>query len=250
MENASKALLMAGGVLLGLIIIYVIVLMASKIKTFQNTGNQAKKESQVASLNRDFEKYTDEDIKGVDIITLINKVLDFNNKDGVENYINYDHKIKLTVNLKEFDKDHGRNGELLLFKGLPNDQLVINKSEDKLKKNIYNVLNTMEQIKNLENEYSLKTMNLLSANYDSFFKKDGNGKTTDTPLGTDDLKAKFKEITGKDLDSKFQKNFINTLKCYREYSEFKMADFAPDNDYPRYDQDGQISELSFTYKRN
>ena len=62
MENASKALLIAGGILIALIIISLLVVMFTQIGDYQKSQSSGSKESQLAEFNRDFERYTEDEI--------------------------------------------------------------------------------------------------------------------------------------------------------------------------------------------
>ena len=57
MENASKALLMAGGVLIALLIISALILMFNQIGDYEKAQDASKKDSQLAEFNKDFERY-------------------------------------------------------------------------------------------------------------------------------------------------------------------------------------------------
>ena len=107
MENASKALLMAGGILISLIIIGALLLMFNQLGTFQKSQTSSEKDSQLATFNQDFARYADEtSLKGVDIISLANKVVDYNKKSGITNSVNYDQKITLNVDLNGFSSSY------------------------------------------------------------------------------------------------------------------------------------------------
>ena len=79
MENASKALLMAGGILIALLVIGALILMFNQVGSYEKAQDARKKSSQIADFNKDFERYLDDKgITGADVISLINKVLDYN----------------------------------------------------------------------------------------------------------------------------------------------------------------------------
>ena len=87
MENASKALLIAGGVLIALIIITMIILMFSRLSNIQNEQEEQTKIEQLTAFNAEFEAYNKKVMYGV--ITLINKVAENNKKY----YNNFDYQI-------------------------------------------------------------------------------------------------------------------------------------------------------------
>ncbi|MBR3003328.1 MAG: hypothetical protein IKF38_07255 [Clostridia bacterium] len=80
MENASKALMLAGGVLISLIIISMIVLVSNSLTSYQYIKNQSKEVDLVADFNAQYEAYNRDDVRGNDLYTLANKVIDYNRR--------------------------------------------------------------------------------------------------------------------------------------------------------------------------
>lgn len=72
MENATKALLMAGGILLGILIISLAVTI------FRNTGNVTKtysatlRQEEITTFNTNFTKYIDKDLTIHEVVTIYN----------------------------------------------------------------------------------------------------------------------------------------------------------------------------------
>lgn len=226
MENASKALLMAGGILIALMVIGALLLMFNQIGDYQKSQSSSVKDSQLATFNQEFAKYADSEIKGTDLISLANKVVDFNNKEGVANSVDYDKEMTLTIDMSNFIETHGKN--------ISNrrDCLFSSKSytvtKDNTNKNeFYNIINYYSD---LETKYGLKIMQLLSSNYYSIESGD---KT-------------ISEIAGKTIVDKYNKEITEeNVAEYREYSEFKSSTFKCSAS-PEYD-DGQIVGLSFKF---
>lgn len=78
MENASKALLMAGGVLMAILVISMLVLMFSNLTNVFSEGNQANREAQIVKFNMEYESYNREGVRGTEILSLLAKVEDYN----------------------------------------------------------------------------------------------------------------------------------------------------------------------------
>ena len=78
MENASKALLMVGGVLIAIIIIAVLVRSYSSISMFQKAQLSEEEHAQLIAFNEQYTKYLGQYVYGTEVITVINKTL--NNK--------------------------------------------------------------------------------------------------------------------------------------------------------------------------
>lgn len=215
MENASKALIMAGGILIALLVIGALMLMFGNLSSYQKSNTQSEKDLQLAAFNQEFAQYADSDIKGYDLISLINKVVDFNKKDGITNYVDYDKKITVKITLgSAFANKYGVNGDISPFN---TRQYSIQNSNNDFHQ-IISSFSTLEQ------QYTLGVMSKLSANYDSIV----SGTKT------------IKEVAGRDIQIS-----PNDIEQYRIYSEFKSATFTTDGN-PKY-KDGQIVELAFKF---
>ena len=98
MENASKALLMAAGVLIGLLVLTLAVYL---FITFGANANEIRNEinsSQLTGFNANFNVYADrDDITIYDIISLAN-LAEENNKH-YQNYSDFEENYKITIKL-------------------------------------------------------------------------------------------------------------------------------------------------------
>lgn len=79
MENASKALLIAGGVILAIMILSTMVYMSGRITEFGEAQNNKKAAEQLAAFNAEYEAYNKQLMYGTDIVTVINKA----KEDGI-----------------------------------------------------------------------------------------------------------------------------------------------------------------------
>lgn len=233
MENASKALLMAAGVLIVILIVSVFMFFINQVSDYQKTNEDAIKDSQLSTFNEQFAQYARKDLKGVDIISVVNKVVNFNQKNSGAGEIDYTQKITITVTLGQSFRDRYPIGDssLELFKS--DTYKIITRDND-----IYKVISAQKQ---LEDTYTLKNLDKLSSNYEAlrvrYAPENGedqsNGKTV-------------KEIIGKDLEINDYKIFLNQILQHREYAEFKTASFTIVGE-PTY-VNGQISSMEFAFK--
>lgn len=74
MENASKALLMAGGILIALMIIGALVLLGNNLSSYKNNEQALEKQSQIAEFNDQFEPYNKDDLTLMELKSLFNKI--------------------------------------------------------------------------------------------------------------------------------------------------------------------------------
>lgn len=107
MENAAKALLIAGGVLLALLIISVMVYMFSQIKSLQQAQETKIEQEQIAEFNKGFETYDKKVMYGADVISVLNKAANNNTK-----YIQSDYQISVLVQTKVYDESIGEMKDL------------------------------------------------------------------------------------------------------------------------------------------
>lgn len=91
MENASKALIIAGGILLALLILSVLIYVGTTLSNMANQQNQSKQLEQTAEFNRTYEAYNRSRLYGTDVISVVNRAIDYNKQldaDEEEYFIN------------------------------------------------------------------------------------------------------------------------------------------------------------------
>jgi len=92
MENISKALTMAAAIIIGVILLSVMIHGYTNISKLYLTEEESKQTEQLAVFNKDYESYNRKLLLGLDVITLMNKVLDNNEK--------YDDDPYYTINIE------------------------------------------------------------------------------------------------------------------------------------------------------
>ncbi len=229
MENASKALIMAGGILIALLVIGALVLMFNQLSYYQRTETDSEKTQQLADFNKEYLKFTYDDIKGYELISLVNKVIDYNIKEEVGNSVDYTKKITVVINMKEFKSKYGVKNITSLF---TKDTYTINNSNTIFSADLNN-------FRSMENTYTLSAMNKLSANYDTLKQAKAENQNS--------YETKIKEIVGKVVKNNSGNTIsLTEIEQYREYSEFKSSTFKPGN--VEYHNNGQVKQLSFEFK--
>lgn len=101
MENASKALVIAGGVLIAIMLVGLILYARSSISEYQNSKLELDRVENVSKFNEQFSQYDRKDVAGYEIISLANKVADYNfrySNNGINNE-GYN-QIKMEISLK------------------------------------------------------------------------------------------------------------------------------------------------------
>ena len=73
MENASRALLMAGGVLIAILIIALLVRSFTGISSFQKAKLSEEEQEKIVKFNEQYIKYLGQYVYGTEVLTLLNK---------------------------------------------------------------------------------------------------------------------------------------------------------------------------------
>ncbi len=99
MENASKALLIAGGILIALLIIGLLVYSFGSMSGYFASEEAKEEAEQLEAFNKQYEAYHKKLLRGTEVISVVNKVLDNNKK-----YENTEPNYMMTV---EFEMKEG-----------------------------------------------------------------------------------------------------------------------------------------------
>lgn len=97
MENASKALLMAGGVLIAIIILSLIVYMGTTTSRLAKTQDEKTLAEQTEAFNKEYEAYDKKKMYGTDVITVVNKAIEYNQSLGTDSE---DYFIDIVLDLR------------------------------------------------------------------------------------------------------------------------------------------------------
>ena len=218
MENASKALLMAAGVLIALLTIGLLLFMFSAMSNTQKEGVQVEREAQVIEFNNQFTSYLRDDVRGSDMISLMNRVADYNKRKGDNSEEKYQ-QINLTIDGIKVSE------ETVLY----------DENDPKLIKTNYNQnnINTLiEPVQKLEKKYKSKYITNLSSNI----------------LQVMDSEEKAKKFLPKALSTYggYDQVKKDTAQYY-QYSQFKRLYFNCNQDATDYNkQTGRIIKMEFT----
>lgn len=239
MDNASKALIMAGGVLIGLLIISALVLMFSNLSAYQTTNIESTRDSQIVEFNNKYESYNKKNLRGSELYSLLNMVVDYNRRqttagtgwaDKGQSVAFEPMKITFTINdITKFSADTSGN------KLITERSYEINTFESEIKR----------KIDGLENEYGKDSLTNLSSNLTRIF--------IDSNSSTEQAEAvnKFNSISKNRKATKFDdiakgSEIREDVYKYYEYVQFKRARFnCTGTSYNK--NTGRIIELDFEF---
>ncbi len=105
MENASKALLMAAGVLLGILILALMTTLLISSKNLSMSYEETKQSEAVQQFNANFTKYVGHDITIHDVVTICN-FAENNNVHKVTVVTGAKNQSKILYDVEKYDKDN------------------------------------------------------------------------------------------------------------------------------------------------
>ncbi len=253
MENASKALIMAGSVLIALMIIGALILMFNSLSSYQDTNTQTAREAQIIEFNNQYEMFNRNDVRGSDLYSLLNRVVDYNRRKSTSGIGSNDEgadiafePMTISYDLKEKEKDLTWDKTNRLFnnnyRNFELNGATVNQFEIDIKKKI-------EKAKKIAiNENSMQN---LASGIDKLFLKE---EPRDDELWTAIKlwKANTKNTHEIENAKSYYENIINSMNnkeniyIYYEYMQFKRAKFNCEN--TEYNlKTGRIIKMKFKF---
>lgn len=221
MENASKALLIAAGILIGIIVITMIIYAYGQVANYYKTKEETKESEQIAEFNKQFIGYNRDDVRGSDLLSLVNKIIDYNQPKM--NDVN-EEKIEITITI-------GKNDVQKLF-------CYDNPKNIKIIKSSY----TQEDINaelvtpanNIESRYTQAMATKLAANISTLMGENTRKEPKDLFI---ELKINVSDYGGLEV---IQKEILQ----YYQYQQFKRAHFkCTELKY----KDGRVKSFKFEF---
>lgn len=274
MENATKALLIAAGILFAVMIMSLLLVGYNQISSYYSAQHEEQQIKQLADYNKIFQNYNREKIRGNEMISLMNRVIDYNERQAYDESKQYPRMrvtIKLGANVWQqftYKPANKTNINDTIFKNVLNGDgditNVSNSSSNKTNdKTLVQITNVAEDLKNKYPSLNLTKDKLqkLSSNISNIMiKEDTEGIDNKdisqlTPAQETERSNRKKRLDLlKDIlgisESVIKSNMgnIKDATCkYYELTQFKRAYF--DCDTMNYDKStGRINEMVFIVK--
>ena len=274
MENATKALLIAAGILFAVMIMSLLLVGYNQISSYYSAQHEEQQIKQLAGYNKIFQNYNRKKIRGNEMISLMNRVIDYNERQAYDESKQYPRMrvtIKLGANVWQqftYKPANKTNINDTIFKNVLNGDgditNVSNSSSNKTNdKTLVQITNVDEDLKNKYPSLNLTKDKLqkLSSNISNIMiKEDTEGIDNKdisqlTPAQETERSNRkkrldlLKDILG--ISESVIKDNMGNIKdatCkYYELTQFKRAYF--DCDIMNYDKStGRINEMVFIVK--
>lgn len=209
MENAAKALTIAGTILISVLVISAIVFMYRDLTSVKRQDVENQKVQEITDFNKSFESF-DKTINGAKILSLANKITDYNEK--------------YTVRMSE---------------GYKKITLIINGSNNNSGTEWYKYYSDLQSaIDDMMNSKYISA-NYLEALYEAKSEQQKSSRADQADQTLNELKQK--------LGSRYneaEKNYKVDYIKYEEYKKIKNQTFKPAG--IEYDKNGRITSMSYT----
>ena len=215
MENVTKALIMAAGILLAIMILSLLVIFGSRLSGYFSQEHDSKIIEQDTKFNAQFENYNQETIRGNELMSVMNKVVNYNTAiTDTEEY----EKVKMSVDFKGKEKSFLFNEETdtsILNGLLRNGCLENNESSDSNLSKVTSIPTTLPNKAGVE-ETQLQRLASELHNIDIDTSQNDLVETRN---------KKLKSILGRVPSSADITKIIKFTKQYYQYTQLKRAMF-------------------------
>lgn len=242
MENATKALIMAASVLIAIVIIGSLLLMFKNLSSYQETDIQSTRDAQIIEFNNQYEIYNQKNVRGSDLYSLLNKVVDYNRRKSEKGTEGKDQGQYLAYQAMTISYDlMGKEKELTFDK---TNRLFVTKNytlseanTNIFKTEIENVINNVKGI--AKNEVCMQ--NLASGVSNLFDKTDEKSQLIAIKLWNANANTTVNNYNDVNTDDNKEKVYT-----YYEFMQFKRAKFNCEKvEYQP--NTGRIIEMQFEF---
>ena len=210
MENASKALLIAASVLIAIVIIGAFMLMMTSLTDYQDKSYQSTQDAQITEFNNLYLSYNRKDVRGSDIVSLMNRIVDYNDTKSDEEGFT---EMGITIHMNGHNSDLSYDGR--------NRLVTSNQYDEETIKSIVGSPSSVSggattgKIRQIENRYQSKYANQLAAEIANIMNM-----SDEDEFNTEKILPKTLSSYGVSLAGVYEDALY-----YYEYVQFKRAKF-------------------------
>ena len=249
MENVTKALLIAAGILFAVLILSLLAMFGGQLSGYYAEQHNSKIIEQDAKFNAQFENYNGQTIRGNEIISIMNKVVNYNT--SIADMEKYD-KVILSIDLKGYQNRANDNfkysdSDTSIFQGKVSANILKNTATSDV--NIRDVANISAD---LINELASAGISNISDAQLQALSADIQNIAIDSNAAQSlqiTRNQKLQNILGKNKANSLNVSQMNTLiavtKKYYQYTQFKRAMFKCTGVQHNTSQNGRVIGMTF-----
>ena len=249
MENVTKALLIAAGILFAVLLLSLLAMFGGQLSGYYAEQHNSKIIEQDAKFNAQFENYNGQTIRGNEIISIMNKVVNYNT--SIADMEKYD-KVILSIDLKGYQNRANDNfkysdSDTSIFQGKMSANILKNTATSDV--NIRDVANISAD---LINELASAGISNISDAQLQALSADIQNIAIDSNAAQSlqiTRNQKLQNILGKNKANSLNVSQMNTLvnvtKKYYQYTQFKRAMFKCTGVQHNTSQNGRVIGMTF-----
>jgi len=230
MENASKALLIAAAMIFAVLVITLLVIFYSQISSYFEEKNKMTEIGQLQEFNAKFENYNDKEIRGNELVSIMNRIMDYNNLQAdMQQY----ERIIINIDLNGHATELSYDGTDLII-----DDVISNASNDEKIKALANLSINLASQSTIPGITELK-LQKLSSEIGSIVL--GNRATEEEKKWRI---QKLERILGYSIDNLNINDIVEATKKHYQLTNFKRTVFKCTDVF--YDTEtGRINGMNF-----
>lgn len=231
MENATKALLIAAGIFFGLMIISISLVMLNRISAYYQSKEANKVTEQLAAFNKQYTAYNRDDVRGSDILSLVNKIIDFNERREIGAA-----EMQISIIIP---RDTAGKYKYFYYK-------YVNTSSETLIRPETNYTHV-----NISNQFLIRANQMASSYGTKIEKLVSNISTLIIDDGLTGILKERAEQARKDLleqlkiDEEYYTNIDEDILRYYQFQQFKRAHFSCEE--LTFTKDGRVESFEFEF---
>ena len=249
MENASKALIMAGGMLLAILIVSLLIYAWSLFSEYQASRDSLADIEDTAKFNEQFANYDREDVQGYELISLVYKIIDYNYRKSSDADAKSNDKytpITITIN---FGSPENRK------KLCVGDATNVLFTKDVYKQSTITEMNSFKGIIEYATALEKKwggsdNATKLAKAYNSIFENPKDDNERLNAVKKWNYLSSIKYEMSQEEYQKMNRNEKENVSKYYEYMQFKRSIFKSDSSKLIYDNTtGRITQMVFNFDK-
>lgn len=237
MDNASKALIMAGGMLLAMLILALLMYAWSLFSEYQTSQDDLVEIENTAKFNEQFMQYDRNDVQGYEILSLVNKVVDYNYRKSNDVNAKNDKKYNpITIDINIPDPSVFTEGSE------PNQLFDVNKKQYRQSNTINQFNSIIRDATDIEARYGgSDSATRLSKAISTIYSSDTKEENAIKKFNSLSTKTKVNNMTELIREKPY-------VYKYYEYVQFKRTIFKSNSTKIEYDSiSGRVSYMCFDF---
>lgn len=253
MENATKALLIAAGVFFGLIILTALIFAYTQITNYYRSEQEIIKTEQVTKFNNQYDTYIRNDIRGNEILSLINKIVDYNKREADTDGIKFERMIiEISLSGKQSEFKYPRKYDV------KNADIIMDFNNTKSDNDLSKISNMLQTIQNNTGvNYTETQLQRFATEISNIFAPDDFSTSdirNESPSWVSACKKRntvVQSIIGKEYDALSANDKLKLREAtleYYQFQRFKRAHFDCEASKVEYNKEtGRIVKLVFKF---